>query len=350
MTPTATAQDTDIKTLWANFTPDQRATIEEISAWQTAAGLSNAEFVSGCTQMSEQSWYQISTGRYGAKDPTRMVNIAKAHAARRRATFARANSLGARPLPFIETAKWQEMSEAVDSALAAAELGDDDKIIWGIGESGMGKTEIARQLIRTKTATMVTASEAWRDGYLDALTDIAEALGIPSPTNASGQAKSWASKGTAERAILKALTAKPRVLCVNEVEFFSRRLLNLIRKIADETKTVLVIFCVPEFYRDILTQGGAYARQLRTRTEGVVWLDKVESGDVAKVMEHYWPGHSHGEAAKAIARYACKFGGWRIIKRITRHLRGQFPEPDAAPALADVQAAISRQEDNQEAA
>lgn len=333
------------KILWENYTPEQRQAIEEIVAWQNSAGLTNAEFVEGCSSMAEQSWYQLSTGRYGAKDCTKMVAVAKKHVIERRAIFIKSQNL--KPVGFIESDKFSEVVGAVDSAQAAADIGDDDKIIWVIGESGMGKTEIARQLVDRKTASLVTASESWREGFLDALTDFAEAIGIPHPVNADGKDKAWGSKGAAEREIMKKLKTSPRVLCVNEVEFFSRRVLNLLRKIADETKTVIVIFCVPEFYNEILKQGGAYAKQLRTRTEGVVWLDKIERSDIAKLLSHYWPALKDDQTAAEIAKYANEFGGWRIAKRICRNLHGNFPL--TPPGIDDVRAAINLQRDYQAA-
>lgn len=340
---------TDTKTaLWKNYTDDQRKAVEEIAKWQTSANLSDAAFVEGCSTMSEQSWYQLHTGRYGAKDCSRMVSIAKSHSIERRRTYLK--SLTLKPLAFIESDKYTEVINAVDSAQAAADIGDDDKIIFIIGASGMGKTEIARQLVKLKTASLVTASESWREGFLDALTDFAEAIGIPQPTNADGKVKQWQSKGAAEREIMRKLKASPRVLCVNEVEFFSRRVLNLLRKIADETKTVVVIFCVPEFYSEILKQGGAHAKQLRTRTEGVVWLDQLEKADVSKVLAHYWPAMlSDAPAASELAQYVNTFGGWRVLKRIARNLHSKFPLPTHPPALPDISAEINLQRDYQAA-
>ncbi len=339
--------------LWQNYTADQRAKIEEIAAWQEQAKLTDAEFLEGCSKISAQSWYQLRTGRYGAKDCSRMVGLASEHAKQRRRTWTKAQIIRARPFAFVETSKFREVMEAVESAQAAAEAGDDDKIVWVIGKSGMGKTEAARQLVARRSAHLVTAAESWREGYLDALTDFALAIDVPQPLSAEKRPKAWPSKGAAERAIMRQLTARPCILCVNEVEFFSRRVLNLLRKIADETQTVVVIFCVPDFYVEILQQGGAYAEQLRTRTEGVVWLDQVEAADVAKSLSAYWPllpQDALKAASKALRDYVNSFGGWRSLKRIVRHLRGQFPTQSQAPGVDDVQAAISLQRDYQTAA
>lgn len=332
--------------LWKNYTGTQRARLEEIRVWQQRVGLSDADFVAGCPGMAAQTWYMLSTGRYPAKDCTRICGIAFKHAPVRRKAHERASKMALMPLPYIETAKWQEVEAAVESANAAAEIGDDDKVVWVVGASGMGKTEIARQLVSRMGARIVTASESWREGYLDALTDFAAALGVPGLKNMAGQDKAWPSKGTAERAIKKHLKERPCIICVNEVEFFSRRVLNLLRSIADETRAVVVIFCVPDFHKDIVENGGAYAKQLRTRTEGVVWLDKVEAEDAAAVLTHYWPKMEDvKQAAKALSSYANSFGGWRVLKRITRNLRSLMS--DSPPALEQVQAAIEQQRDYQ---
>lgn len=337
--------------LWKNFTAEQRAKVEEIAAWQRSAGLDDAAFVEGCTAMSVQTWYQLRTGRYGAKDCSKMVTIAGKHAVERRALYTRSQSLVLKPLGFVETDKWHEVLSAVESAQTAADIGDDDKIVWVIGESGMGKTEIARQLVARKTARLITASESWRESYFDALTDFAAAVNAAEPQTSDGKPKAWPSKGAAERAIMRQLAERPCVLCINEVEFFSRRVLNLLRKIADETRTVVVIFCVPEFHRQIVAQGGAYAKQLRTRTEGVVHLDAVEITDAVKVLNTYWPRNPDVKAeAKELRDYCNHFGGWRVLKRVARHLRCQFPDSNVPPAPADVSAAIQIQRDYQEAA
>lgn len=343
----------DSKKLWKNYTPAQRTKVEEIAEWQAKVGLSDAQFVEGCPKMSLQSWYQLRSGRYTAKDCSRMVGIAVEHAGLRRRTFVKARLLSATPFPFVDTDRFREVVEAVESAQAAAEAGDDDKIVWVIGKSGMGKTEAARQLVTRHSARLVTASESWREGYLDALTDFALAVDVPQLKNNKGDPKAWPSKGTAERAIMKHLANRPGILCVNEVEFFSRRVLNLLRAIADQTQTVVVIFCVPDFYKDILEQGGAYALQLRTRTEGVVFLDKLSAADVEASLAVFWPQISKETlraAAKELRDYVNGFGGWRSLKRIVRHLRGHFPTASHSPALEDVTAAIALQRDYQNAA
>ncbi len=346
------AEEREQSKLWSNYTETQRAKVEEIAAWQSKAGLSDAQFVEGCPKMSYQSWYQLRTGRYSAKDCSRMVGIAVEHAANRRKTFVKAKTLSATPFPFCETDRFREIVDAVESAQAAAEAGDDDKIVWVIGRSGMGKTEAARQLVSRHGARLVTASESWREGYLDALTDFALAIDVPQPKSAKGDPKAWPSKGTAERAIMRHLANRPGILCVNEVEFFSRRVLNLLRAIADQTQTVVVIFCVPDFYTEILEQGGAYALQLRTRTEGVVFLDRVEVPDVEQSLRVFWPALSAETvraAAKELRDYVNQFGGWRALKRIVRGLRGQFPTATHSPGLDDVVAAVALQKDYQHA-
>jgi DNA transposition AAA+ family ATPase len=329
-------------TLWANFTPEQRSRVEEIAAWQAKTGMSDEEFVAGCPAMSHQSWYQIRTGRYGAKDCSRMVKIATDHARLRRKTWQASQRLTARPFEFIETESFKMLEDAVETAQAAAEAGDDDKLVFVVGKSGMGKTEAARRLVATKHARLVTASESWRSSFLDALTDFAAAVGVSRPVRKDGEAKAWPSTGTVERSILKALD-KPGILCVNEVEMFSRRVLNFLRKIADETETVVVIFCVPTFYEDIQKQGGAYAEQLRTRTEYTIWFDDVEVKDVKSALVRYWPALSKdvlNAASKALREAVNAFGGWRRLRRIVRHLRSRYANEGAMPELADFNAEI----------
>lgn len=339
--------------LWSGLTPEHRSAIEEIAAWQDSVGLNDTQFVEGCAKMSAQSWYQLRTGRYGAKDCSRMVGIAISHAKIRRKTLAKAREFSSQPFPFMETRQFREVMDAVASAQAAAESGDDDKVVWVVGKSGMGKTEAARQLVKLRTARLISASESWREGYLDALTDIALAIGVPTPKSVEEKPKAWPSKGAAERAIMTQLKARPGILCVNEVEFFSRRVLNLLRKIADESQTVVVIFCVPEFYGDILRQGGAYAEQLRTRTESVVWLEALERSDIERALCEYWPKQPQTtlkQVSTALRDYVNTFGGWRTLKRIVRHLREQFPTQEESPDLASVASAIALQKDYQHAA
>jgi DNA transposition AAA+ family ATPase len=329
--------------LWVNFTPEQRRRVEEIEAWQKRVGMSDEDFVAGCSVMSHQSWYQIRTGRYGAKDCSRMVGIAVEHAKQRRKTWGASQALSARPFEFIETEAYKQLVEAVEAAQAAAESGDDDKILWVVGGSGFGKTEAAKRLVAMKHARLVTASESWRSSFLDALTDFASAVGVSRPVRRDGEVKAWPSTGTVERSILAALAGKPGILCVNEVEMFSRRVLNFLRKIADETETVVVIFCVPSFYEDIQRQGGAYAEQLRTRTEDTVWFDDVEVTDVKTAITRYWPGLPKevlNAASKALRDAVKAFGGWRRLRRIVRHLRQRYAGDGALPGLEDFNAEI----------
>lgn len=168
-----------------------------------------------------------------------------------------------------------------------------DRLCVILTPTGGGKTTIARAIAETfkGRTSIVEASETWRSSYLAALHDIGEIIGLGTmPTSARA----------AQAMLFAELKSRPRIIVIDEGNYFGQASLNLIKAILNQTACSVVILALPELWNAMKRRSWVEASQLRTRTIAFLDLKRVERSDVELILKRRLLGklETLGTAAK----------------------------------------------------
>jgi DNA transposition AAA+ family ATPase len=169
----------------------------------------------------------------------------------------------------------------VRASLAAVRKAFDqprDRLCVILTPTGGGKTTIARAINEAHKGrtTIVEATETWRSSYVSAVHAIGEALGLGAMP---------ASARAAQSLLFAELKARPRILVIDEGNYFGQASLNLIKAILNQTGCTVVILALPELWAAMKRRTWSEASQLRTRTIAFLDLKAVERIDVEAILK-----------------------------------------------------------------
>lgn len=310
---------------------EQRAFIAQVEEFRQARGWGDAELARKLSA-SETTWLRLRDGTYQG-NVGKQVALLRKDMARLRA------DLGGAGGAIHATADLELIAEEAADLLAAARAGSENKLAWYLAPSGGGKSTAARELARRFGGLVITARQSWKESYFSACETIARALGVSGRLNGAKDAES---------AIIETLAAdgEPRLLLLNEVEFFGTATLNLIKSLLNETPAALVIFALPEFYHQITKLGGIHAHQLQRRTRAVIVAERVTVQDAARFLAAAVPAVTLGAKDKPgdenarrcceiMAEAANRFGRFDLLGRVAASLAADGADAPPNPADAE---------------
>jgi hypothetical protein len=165
-----------------------------------------------------------------------------------------------------------------------------------------------------------------------ALKDIAAGLGLDDH---------FSGRHDGERLILRELKAAPRVLAIDEANYFTPDGLNFIKAVLNQTRCVVVLATLPEDYARWTAANRHQTRQLVRRSVGIFRAPSVSARDVRSIQAAGWPElHLNGSAAK-VAAAANRFGGLDLVVRILEEVDPHDPD-DATGAIERIMGSLEQ--------
>jgi DNA transposition AAA+ family ATPase len=266
---------------------------------------SDKAFADAKLSVSETVWYRIKNGKYQADDHSRVLRKLTADLSGIIEADSMVGSIKRKrilPLSYVTEAR-----DALNMAFAE----ERNRIVIVLADTGGGKTTIAKSIERdfsTRTS-MVEATETWRNSYLAGIQDISRACGIPEPKN---------NTRVAQEDLITELRKNPRIIIIDEGNYFGAASLNLVKTIVNQTKSIVVILAMPKLWKTITFARNEEARQLRNRAAAILEFNKVKLADVRLAMKAAVPNWSSlngssDAAAKTITEAANSFGLWNTV-------------------------------------
>ncbi len=332
LAPPAPADSPESLAPFTNYTADHRLAIAQLIATQQQLGMNDTEFCAGA-DLDATTWSRLRKGIYITRQgPGKQIVALKRHSknlcVRKQMNDNRA-SLGLDTRDFIRFADYDAVLAAVNSAIATAERGGENKLVIYVAPSGGGKTRAALQLTREGfKARMVTARPSWSRSYFPALLAIARCLDMGDDYRVAHHV---------ERDVLKAMEPRSErgVLIINEFEMVCKPMQDFLRSILNETSWAILILITPEGYRKLLRRGGGGIEQLMRRCEAVIESSEVTGPQVQAFFEQHWPLTPELKtAALEVAQEAQRFGGFDCICCVIDYLVTEFGE--VPPTLQQV--------------
>jgi len=295
---------------------------------------SDRTFSDAQLSVSETVWYRIKTGKYQADDHTRVL---------KKLTNDLSAILDNEALTgSIRSAKILPLSHITDSrdALNMAFAADRNRIVIVLADTGGGKTMIAKSIARdfSSRTALVEATESWRKSYLAGIQGISRVVGIEEPSKNTRQA---------EFELLAHLDAHPRIIVIDEGNYFGSACLNLVKAIVNQTSSIVVILAMPVLWNFITRASQQEARQLRNRAAAILELKQLKKRDVALALQESIPNWSSlngstNAAVEAVTHAANFFGLWNTVFSIAAFVNDEAGHGDLTmsiveTAIADVQ-------------
>jgi len=254
--------------------------------------------------VSETTWFRIKTNSYKADDHSKALEKLTSDLAKLLDHIALTSG---KVQPILPLSHISESRKALNIAFGE----DRNRLIITLADTGGGKTTIVKSICRDFPGRVapVEATETWRHSYLAGLHGIGAACGILDlPSNSR----------RAEQLLLTELMARPRIILIDEGNYFGPACLNLVKAILNNSSSVIGIYALPVFWNFITRSSLHEARQLRNRTAAMLQFDSVKDSDVRLALSKSVPGWDslNGSAAAAatlVRKAANSFGLWNTV-------------------------------------
>lgn len=295
---------------------------------------SDKTFAKRWLSVSETTWFRVRTGDYEARDHTRVLDKLSADLARLQDHLIITAGTECEVLPMEHI---KVSLAAVRSAFGQAR----NRLVLILAETGGGKTFVAKAIHEEwpGAAANIEPSEVWRKSYLAALQSIADGCGLGSLP---------LSTRKAEHEVITYLTKNPRIIVIDEGNYFGSATLNLVKLILNLTKSTVVILALPEFWEALVRTSRQEAQQLRNRTAAKLTLNQDHSGvrlDTAGVrmlmhahLNSQWDAMDSIETSAAIAKIVKEgktFGLWNTVVCIAAEIRAEAGDGPIDPKIID---------------
>ena len=308
-TPASTTQEPQAKILTSKNPVIQR--LVELQGQEQ-----DATFARRWLGISPTSWYRLKNDGYGA-NPDHLIERCRGGLA----ALEDYLSLKAKNGVPRRVIKLTIVKQAL-SAIKVASAESRDRLAVVLAPTGGGKsmTIAAVQEQYPGRVAIAEATEPWRGSYLAACLGVGKALGLSDiPTN----------KRLAESAVITELTARPRILAVDEAHYFGPSTINLIKAILNLTNTTVLLLAIPSLWSRMKSHAWEEAEQIRSRTTATVDIRECGYQDVSKFIEDRIPsaksdlGEAYQPSIAKIVTAANRFGLWDTVERICAEATSQ---------------------------
>jgi type II secretory pathway predicted ATPase ExeA len=316
---------------WSHYSAEQTRQVKDLIAWQATLSTKQGKPVSDgkfCTPASvdASAWNRLKNGKYGGSFGGSIDSVLSTlwrhYAPQKRGMMAVDHT------PIV--------MEFVDEARQRALENMEKRVFWFVGETGLGKSTLARLLEVEKAANRIHATPAWKSGYTTILKAIARKLGC---THKEGKRRRpWRTTDELEQAIEGWINGceVPPVLVFEEVRPLNnksvRELLFFWLYIMNETRAVIIVLSAPKFFEAFRALGGEDADQFLRRTR-VMAGSSVNEGHAREILATNWPQCPQiEESAQELAKAAAVRGEFDLLQEVTEALKekvkGDGPTPN----------------------
>ena len=296
------------------------APVQELTRIQKERGLPDADFARTIRfDYSGSVWGKIKAGTFNGSLPKAVL------ATKRALAFA----ITGRAIEAEHgTVMFDHVTATVDAVELARHSTDEHRLVLLVGQSGSGKS-CTLQFLNHKYpgSSYMHAHPGWSKSYMAALTEIGEGIGLMASVRTVREA---------ERAILRDLQARPRLIIIDEANHFNRDGIDFLKSLLNETRCTLVLATLPNNLRKLNAEHSHETLQLVRRAVAIIQIPAVDSAMVAALGAALFPDVLLNGYAAQVAATANKYHRIDTVKRI-------FSEADPDDA-ADLPHAMQRVE------
>ena len=219
----------------------------------------------------------------------------------------------------------------VKDALAACEIAkaspDEHRLVIVAGVSGSGKTRTLKFLHDKFGGDYLNAETDWAHSFMSCVIDFAAGIGLTDEFKRIRKARA---------AIMADLKARPRLICIDEANYFCPDGLNLIKAICNSTQCWVAIGTLPNDLRRLNSVHNHETRQVIRRAVAIIALPMVDSDMVLALHKEKWPHVQLCDQLNNIVNAANKYHRLDTVVRIFEDV-----DPDVS---GDIALAIKRVE------
>lgn len=266
---------------------------------------SDRTFARDRLSVSETTWFRIRSGSYQAADHSKVLDRLTTDLAKLIDHIALTS--GSKEAPILPLSHITDSRKALNIAFGE----ERNRLVITLADTGGGKTTICKSICRDFPGRVapVEATESWRNSYLAGIHAIAAACDLGGLPNNSRRA---------EQTLFEELKLRPRIILIDEGNYFGPACLNLVKAILNNSASVISIFALPVFWNFITRSSLHEARQLRNRTAAMLHFESVKDADVRLALSKTVTGWetlngSCAAAATLVRKAANSFGLWNTV-------------------------------------
>lgn len=283
-------------------TPEQLRTYQpviELIRLQSQRGLSDADFARSIKfAYSGSVWAKIKNGKFHGRVPRAVWALDEVMK-----YLAQGHEVGVSG----DVVVFDHIADAEAAVLLAKHSEDEHRIVMIAGASGAGKSQTLKFLNGKFGGDMLHAHPSWAASYMSCVSEFAAGIGLTDE---------FRSVRRAEHAIVRDLAERPRLVCVDEANYFNRDGLNLLKTIANETKAYLAIATLPDDLRRLNATHNHETRQVIRRVISIISLPMVDSEMVLAVQARLFPKIIMGTHTPQIVALANKYHRLDTVVRV----------------------------------
>lgn len=312
---------------------DELVELQKLSVNKRGNPKSDEEFAKPLG-FSGPKWNMLRNGQYSdkVKDFDKVMTGLRQSLNRLRTTHAIA--MRHAPNEFYPFPQFESVFSAVEECLEK-KLSENRRFVVYLAETGGGKSALGYELVkRFEGAVVCEARDRWVNSKLVALRDICERMGVD-PGKIS-------DPSIYEDELLKFLQGDQRVVAIDEGEFFGAGILNSIKRILNQSRTVFVCCAIPSAYMKWNKRFPHEAVQIQRRTHGVFGPELVTPKEAERFLSALDLNGSLKDASIKLAKAANTFGSFGLCREVVNRLHDEkkLNAEDVEQAIIKEQAAF----------
>ena len=309
------------------LTDDQKAVVQELfGAFKTLISLDpDLTEKDCCRKFVPFDWTNLGKLRDDVYCGDTAIKVLQCRQALRDISDFIANSQRVRS---IRKFHWFSNFKAVlDAITIAKSVKNENRLIIYLAPTGGGKSELCRQLVATKSASIVEAKPSWADSYFAGCLDVCASVG------ARG---SRLNKREAEQLMLTSMLGRQHILAFDEgATSFGLHTARMLKLILNQTYTIPVMCGVPELIDRMMKS--SEGRQLMRRSLTIIRALSISEAEAAEMLPFTF---ASPESLHECVRSANSFGAFDTLVRIADTLSMDH-EPGDTVEHNEVKAAIN---------
>lgn len=293
--------------------PVWRDLISDAVKIQLALESSDSQFVGSGSLISSSGWNQLKNGNYRVPTTERgqeSITLTLRALVQRGTDMLTERESAVKPtvLKLLERPELDLVLKALKVANQRLQAGIEERLITVVGATRSGKSCLIKLLAdRQKIDWSFRALPSSKTHYRKFLEGLAKSVAM----------RDIASKSACdlEELLLSRFSSAPCVLAIEELQRFSRRALEFLKSVLNDTQATIILFLKPAEWRLMRRTTNEDMQQFLGRNITTVLLT-VDPAVVQRLADGAWQGGCPAPLAAEIAAEAEKGGGMSAVRVI----------------------------------